>query len=629
MSEKIKKEIYNNVNAPAGINYNWWRVDDKKDVHRHIIAIINNIIMASMYRRIQNLRYARLYANQELVGFIAGLYSRAAADSFLNNRVTLNVIKSVIDTAASKIAKNDPRVSFLTFDQEFALQEKAKKLTRYVDGMFDEINAYEKGQRCFVDGAIWGTGCIKMYAHQGKICAERVLSDELIVDDADGIYGMPRQMFHRKLAYREVLIEKFPKYEKQIKDVPSAIYGEAITSQTADLISIAEAWHLPSGPETGDGRHVICLENGSLFDEEYKKNYFPFVFYRWSPRVTGFYGQGIAEELIGIQLEINKILRNIQLAQHLVAVPRVLMENSSKVNVAHLNNDIGSVVKYTGTRPEFYTPIAMNGEIYNHLENLYNKAYQIIGISQMSANAQKPSGLDSRPALREYHDIESERFILAGKRYEKLYIDMAKIGIDLSRDIYAENKDLKVKALNKKFIQTIPWKEVELDDSQYAIRAFPTSALPSTPAGKIQAVQEYTQNGWIDREYAMSLLDFPDLDNYVSLQTADLDNTRSIISDIVDKGVYNPPEPFMNLALVVKLGQASYLKYRREGLSEEKLEQLRLLIDDAIAMQAKAQEPSPPAQMPPNAPIAQPAARPVSELMPINPQAGTVPAGGI
>jgi hypothetical protein len=49
----------------------------------------------------------------------------------------------------------------------------------------------------------------------------------------------------------------------------------------------------------------------------------------------------------------------------------------------------------------------------------------------LSAAAQKPAGLDSGKALREYNDIESDRFMTIGQAYERYYLQLAKLDISV------------------------------------------------------------------------------------------------------------------------------------------------------------------------------------------------------
>ena len=303
-------------------------------------------------------------------------------------------------------------------------------------------------------------------------------------------------------------------------------------------------------------------------------------------------------------MAVNKTLMNIQRAQHLIAVPRIAIEDGSKVSPAQINNDIGAIIRYTGTAPRFDTPTAMNAEVYNHLKWLIQSGYELSGISQMSATSQKPSGLDSGVALREFNDIESERFMLTGMRYEALFMEAAKIIVDMSRDMYKNDPSLKINVAGGDFISTIKWKDVDLRDDQFKMKAFPVSLLPSTPAGKLQKVQEMVQAGFIPKEQAIQLLDFPDIGAYESIETANLNLIQKIITEMVDTGVYQSPEPQMNLEQATLYAHKAYLHGRVTNLAEDRLELLLRFIDDAerlSGIQAEQTQPAPAAAVIPGA----------------------------
>ena len=185
----------------------------------------------------------------------------------------------------------------------------------------------------------------------------------------------------------------------------------------ADLITVTESWRLPSGPDAKDGMHCISLENDVLFEEKWEKNYFPFVFIKSSARLFGFWGQSAVERLQSIQLEINKILWVIQRSMHLHGTYRVWIKTGSKLPKEHINNDIGAVL-VSDEMPQYLSSSFIPQEYFNHLQTLKNQAYEQEGVSQLSAASKKPAGLDSGKALREYNDIESDRFTILGQAYE-------------------------------------------------------------------------------------------------------------------------------------------------------------------------------------------------------------------
>lgn len=610
------------------INRLWWLLDDK-EIFQHLVPLYDRIDMRQRYRRVKNIRHARLYENMEIIGLQAGLYGRLANEINTKNRVTLNVTKSCIDTATSKIAKMKPRPMFLTIDGDWDKQERAKKLTKYFDGLFQgpTMKVYEKKQLSFRDGAIFGTGPLKLFVNQSKqIEAERCIIDELLVDDAEAIYGSPRTLYQMKMVDRELLAKQFPESEHEIRSVKGGYKNEVNDESSNDLVRVIEAWRLPSHKGAQDGRHVIVIDNCTLYARKYKMQRFPFVFDRWNSHVTGFYGYGLAEELIGIQLEINKLLRTIQLAQHIMCVPRVWIEHNSKVVTANINNEVAGVGKYVGQPPVATTWPAMSPEVYQHVENLYKKAYEITGISMLSAQSSKPAGLNSGAAIRTFQDVESDRFQIVSQQYEQSFLDITSLCIDLLQD-GGKNK---VKAVEGQGVENLEWDDIKLDEEEYDLRVFPTSILPTQPAGKLQTVQELVQAGFIPKDQAMNILDFPDLEAAMSLNTASYDVIKMMISEMLkEDGEYNPPEPYMDLMTAKKMTQLAYLRARSKKAPEQSLEMLRRfmsqcqdLMDDAVA-QAKAKMAPPPgampppdAGMPPDAAMATPEPLPQSELMP-------------
>jgi hypothetical protein len=593
----VKQEFYNQTGSEKSIISRWWTVD-KTQVHQHVFPVVHAIESRQNQRRGMNLRHARMYHDIDILGLNSAATSRTANDKMGASRLSLNVVKSCIDTISSKIAKAKPRPMFLTEDGNYKLQRQAKQLTKFVDGAFDAMNLYRKAPMAFLDSAVFGTGAIKFYPDENKkmVDCERAIIDEIIIDDAEGIYGDPRQIHQKRYLNRDILIDLFPKHAELIRQATPAKQGELNGQAALDLIAVIESWHLPSGAKAKDGLHSMCLDSVTLYAEEWTKDYFPFAFLRWTPRLMGFFGMGLSEELTGIQIEVNKLLRSIQAAQHLVAVPRTWIENSSQVNIQHLTNEIGSIGRYTGTPPIFQTPGAMNAEVYQHLERLVKFAYEITGVSMLSAQSKKPAGLNSGVAMREYQDIESERFQLAGQRWEDFFCDCARMTIAFTKEL-DEKIDVSVKVGTGKYAETIEWKEVDLDEDKYVMRVFPTSILPTTPAGKLQTVQELMQGGIIDRETGLDLLDFPDSSAAINRQLAPLRIIQKIMEKMVDEGQYIPPEPQMNLDLAEKFAQNSYLDYKLQGVEDERLDLIRTFLSDVQALKQQAMPPMPP--MPP------------------------------
>lgn len=562
----------------------WWAQEE--NAHTTLIPLSKRLQAKNSPLESVLASYASQYLNRPISNLSFQFVNPSAHNIYDNSSLRYNVIKSCVDAAAAKIAKSRPRVQFLTTEGDYKQQKNAEKLTQYCDGLFHQLKIYEVAQQVFVDAAVLNLGVFKI-AHDGQSpIVERVLPTEIFVNQNESLYGRPTNLYQIKHMDRFVLLDMFPDKEKAII---SASPSDPLKLEEGDMIPVWEAWHIGN-----QGRHVIAIQGADLVNEPYEKKDFPFVFFRWNQPLIGFYGVGIAEELLGIQIEINELLSKIQKAIDLVAVPRVYVETNSKVEVNQITNDIGAVVEYSGNMPSFQTPQAMTPEVYGHLDRLFSKAYEITGISQLSASSMKPSGLDSGVALREFQDIESERFSLVSQRWERLFVDVAEKLIDVTQELVELGVKPKIKVAQSKFVNSISWSELNWEDDAFILQPFASSLLPTTPAGKLQKVIELMDRGLLSQAEGKRLLEFPDLKS-ISVNSP-FEDAMSTVDAALEQGVYETPEPGQDLDTLISLGTSKYLEARRSKYPEERLEILRKIIEDAKALKEEMQPPQQPPQ---------------------------------
>lgn len=570
-----------------------WYESKGKELADQLVGYIKLLRREQVYRQDENYRHLRLYGNLEAFALKNYSFYRAETSSATQNRVTLNIVQSMIDTVVSKITKNKPRPSFLTDGGDWSMQRRAQKLTKFVEGQFYATDFYSKRALAVQDSCIFGTGPLKVYRDGSDIRVERTFVDELTIDEQEALYGEITQLTQTKRIHRDTLKAMFPDKAAEI-DVATApetsLWATNVAPRTTNMIEVYESWKLPSKKGEKSGRHAIAIDKLELLNEPYERDYFPFLFWRWNVRPIGFWGQGIAEQLTGIQMEINKILRTIQVSMHLVSIPKIFIEASSKVVESHLNNKIGGIIKYVGQPPIEGKLGTIPPDLFNHLDRLYNRAFEVVGISQLSAMAAKPQGLNSGKALREFNDIESERFMSVGQRDEAVVMQAAKMMIDLGREIYEEFGEYKVKTKGARALEVLDWSDVNMDEDQYIMQCFPVSALSTTPAGRLQDVQELMQAGLIQPQDGMKLLDFPDLKEFYNFNNAGLENIERTIEQMIDHGTYESPEPYQDLQLGIQKMQQAYLMFKTAGAPDERLELFRRWIEDAQGMMQNAQQ---------------------------------------
>lgn len=602
----------------------WWKAGSKAELTEQLLGTAGFLKEQAQFRYRQAAIYSRLYGNMPLFGWVGSSMNRIATPNQLPiDRPTMSVISSCVDTLVSRMTQSRPRPVFLTDNADYRQRNLAKQLNNFLNGEFYQTKAYELGALMFRDAAVLGTGVLKIYEDgDHRVAIERKLCTEILVDPNDSLYGEPRQMYEVKLIDRSVLAEAFPKYRSQIERAEQAYVDNSNESnQTiSDQVMVVEGWRLPSSSHSNDGRHAIACSEGVIFEEEYTKKKFPFVFLHYSPRMLGFWGQGLSEQLMGTQVEINKLLMTISSAINLVGVPRVFVEDGSKVVKAHLNNNIGSVVTYRGTKPSYEVAPCVPAELYGQLQRLVEYAYQQSGISALSATSQKPAGLNSGTALREYDDLQSDRFAALAKRYDNMYVDLAYQVIDLAKDIADRDGEYQTVYPNKNGTKQIDLPKADMLKDPFIIQCYDVSSLPRNPAARKQEVIEMMQAGLITPQEGRRLLDYTDIEQVDKLANAGEERILQILDQIVDDGKYTPPDPFMDLVLAKQLVTQYYNLYEAAKLDEDKSEHLRQFSIQVEALMSQAQSAMAPAPGAPGAggpaPQAVPEGPPSSDMIP-------------
>lgn len=577
---------------------NWWTLDEN-ELHTSLWAAIDNITSLEHRRRV-NTRNAILYEDifdgRQLTGYP---YNFGQVPRY-TSRIGYNVVKSVIDTIVSKITKNKPKVQFLTDGGNFKQRNKAKNLTKYVNATFRNIDFYQANSKAFRDSTVFGTGFTKFYKDvpNKRIRCERVVADEMIVDDSDGMYGNPKNLYQVRYVNRWLLKEQYPDHIEAIEAAKPITLN---TSGVNDLIEIAEGWHIGHGKDRKDGRHVIVIKQAVLFEEPYAENYFPFVVSRWTNPLYGFWGLGIPDELLNIQQEIDRILRNISRALNLIAVPRIFLPNSAEIDPQEITNEVGQIIKYNAasadSKPHFMTPTAMNAEVYNHLKWLIQSAYEKTGVSQLSAQSAKPAGLNAAIAIRTVQDIETERFFSVADGYQTTYMEAAKIITSLSSSLHedikkgGDSKGLVVKGMTDNQMEMIDWKDCDLDEDRYIMEAWPVNLLPDRPEGKMQFISEMISAQILTADKAQKLLPYPDIQAELETEFAPKTLIDKILSKILYDGEYHQPEPNFELNYAMETAPKFYNQGKLENVPEANLMKILLFMDDVERLLSKTAEP--------------------------------------
>jgi hypothetical protein len=625
----------------------WWRRDDVDEpdprAHEKLKVIFRRLASTQDYRKRQHYYHAAMYGGAlGIRGLTAG---SSTVSSRANASLSLNITRSVCDAVVSRVAaKAKPTLSYLTDGASYERQYQAEQLEKGVHGAFYQMDAYSYFEGGFRDACVFGTGQLRIQEDDEKreIVPRRYLPTEAYHDDGETRYGgQPRSLFTATYEDKGVLAWKYREERGYPIELATLIdrcgadkdddaeYGYQSISRR---VRVEEAWHMPSGPGAPDGRHVVGIETATLVDEQWDPDEWgpwPFASIVWSPSIfgtdargRGAPGQGLVELGSGIQNEVNKLVRQIQQGHHLIT-GHWLVDVNSKVINAHVNNDLSTILRYAGIKPEYNAPGIISPEVYEHLWRLCEQYYKIAGVNEQSAAAQKPAGLDSGEAQRVYADQQTETLLEKGARYERFVKQCGELTTRAAKRL-AKGGAYEVRALTDDSFETVDWKSLE-DPDGFVLEVQETSSLPGTFSGRLATANDLQKLGVFD---AQDILEISGLGKDLSALESRHQASRRLVLRKVDRmlreGEDWAPHPLLNLEEAIVLATAKCNEAESKDVADENLDLVRRFVV-ACTKLAAAKPPAAPQQAGPGGALLGPGAAPVAMPAPGGPPPGMAP----
>lgn len=574
----------------------WWE-SDKETAHNNVFKALNNITKNQTAQQALDERHFRMYSGLPLYSAFTFSNDYEGGDI----RFTMNVVQACVNTLVSKITKNKIRPTFLTDGGNWGMQQQAKKLDKYVYGRFYKSKVYEETKKACRDSLIFGDGFVKHWHDaNGDIHCKRVFKPCVIIDQAETLYGQdPRTVHELRIVDKDVLKQKYPDFALEIEEANLSDIPYFVDSFEANhrLCAVVESYKVgikitDKGSELiKSGKHFIGISTATFLWEDYKHTKIPYERIQYVPNAIGYFSKGVAELITGHQVEINKTLRRISRAMNLMSSPSIFIDYMSEIIDTHFNNEVGSIIKYKNNPPIYNYPQGISPVVIEWFLTVYQKAFEEVGLSQLTAQSQKPAGLDSGKALREYNDIETERYAEFAQNWEQFHLDIADALIIHSKEIADQGGEVIVLSPEKYGALKIDFKKIKLKNSEYIMQVYPTSMLPKTPSGRLAYVQEMMAAQLLTPEEGLQLLEFPDTTELIETKNAYIDDIRYTADQIIEDSLYNPPEPYQRLDYGIAYMNSLYLKMKTRQLPVEKLDLLQKWINDALTLQQSMQEP--------------------------------------
>lgn len=597
----------------------WWRAEEG-DAHKGVMATLAAIrsgsrrpaLLERMLGKLRSRRYTGLDSES------TGITQQVAT----GGQLEINVLINLVDTLCAHITTMQPRpVHVPNGARGWSVRRASRLLDKWMIGLFADHDSYEKLERTMRD-AIWaGDGFLKAWHDGDALFQERCWPGDVWVDDGALKTEEPRSLYHARNVPVELAIARWPEHEAAINASKRIVSKGASSSTASEVVEVVEAWHLPSGHDAEDGRHVECIKRATLSDTPWEYDFFPFVHIRWSKPEVGYYGIGMVEQQQGMQEVFNRNLKKIDEAIDINSMRIIAEEDSiAKEKVTNRPGDILFVKKTAGHWPQVHVQGSVPADAYNHAWSIYAKLHETVGISELSATAKRPPSEMPGIAYRMQQDIERGRHGLTLREYDRAVLELARLSTCAMRDL-ADGKESRPEWSTNylrggKISEVIPWADMP-QDGDYKLSVWPASIMPATPAGQLATAQELVGAGFISKESALSILQIPDIERLMSMENAYSEYLAYIAERMLFHGERHAPQsyelPYLAIGVLL-MGRELLLALTQEAPEDN----LKLLMEwiEMAELRIKAAAPPPP----PGAPMGGPPS------MPPGPPPGLPPA---
>lgn len=494
----MSKKIWNRRNSIATLNT---IIDAQIDGYQYKLARYLNDVTVDLRNSVE---YSYGY----------GLGFDLSVEPDLLRSPTTNVIKSVIDSLVSKLANNKVRPFFTPINTNYKTKQVIRQTQKYFDSFYDNQDIHNKVSLAFKSATIFDKGYLWLNPISYEIeflptwCVSTLNSEEAYGD------RKPTKMLIKYLNFPTTKLPDYINYSGREYYVDYELYVDIEEHEFVSFIN---------------GREV---EN-----RKYPADILPLVTIYYNEPVFGNRTVSIVDELDGLQTQIDLINAKISTCSQLTPGNVTYVSSDSSVNGSTLTNRDGAIYRLDmgptgGQLPVMnVTPAPFDPMWQNMLDFYIQKAYDMVGISQLSAQSKKPSGLDSGAALTTMEDIESDRFEVQTTNYINIYTQLTKIMIAVLPD------DAEIMPEG-----SLTWKEVKEEASLFNIQFSASSALSKDPQTKMQQIMQMSQAGLIPSSKIGQYLELPDLEDAYSGAAAVQNAVDKVIDLCLDSGKIFIPE---------------------------------------------------------------------------------------
>lgn len=611
----------------------WWKArqtvtdnadDTNQELANWLSEVATRIENAHLTDRWRSLVFYRHFTGRPSAAqFSFGMAKRPASfhrwhSSFEFKPPRYNVIAECADVYVNRLLSQQIYLAVEPERGDFKMRQLAKMLEMWVEAGLAETGFWATVGRMGIDALCYGSGIVKpCIGLNGKISFPRVHRDELLYENEEE--DEQNTVIHRRWANREDIMDRYgttKARQEAIAKAPSAF--QAFYDGSLDcrnVIPLLEGYRLPH-VDGKAGRQVLAIGNLVLKDVPYKDPELPFEKFDFHVLPSGWFGQGLAEILLGLNEEIDFVMGANSENVHRLGFPKWLREVNSGVNPDALGDTSGGVIDWTGVKPEQIAPPPTNPQNFMYCDGLIAKARARAHISEMAVKGENGGGPGaSAVAMEKRSQIDDANFKEMGQRLELFATGctyrMIRLGAEAKPSFTLPGRSR----------QLIDWSEVKeaiagAVKKPVGLQALGMSRFPQSISGRQEILDAMLANGTISRRWHTRFSQVPDIDGMQDELNAKMDAVSWALDKLFASDDYVPPSPFMDLDYAKEAVENRYLLEEMAGTPRWKLDQFllwRAAVMELIEQRDTPDQPPGDAVVPPpgaGAPIAAPGMAP-------------------
>lgn len=387
---------------------------------------------------------------------------------------------------------------------------------------------------------------------KGKICIERVTPFHIYVPDllAESLEEQPYviQVMTKTVGWVKGTYGFTPQCDTRasntVLDATSIIAKGSV--EHLDAVLVKEVWVKPHFHDDLPEGGVLTIINSKVvqFIQKWPSVHAEYPFYKYNAIPTGgFYSDSVVVDLIPVQKEYNKKRSQMIEIQNTMGKPKFFYQKGS-LNPRMISSEPGQAIPYqAGYEP----PIPIQGSevptsFVTEIQQLQTEFDDISGQHEISRGSTAESNVTSGTAIA-YLQEQDDTMVTPNVASIEAAIELlGRHFLSNASTYWDDDRLIRITGKNDQF-EALHWKKGMLRGNT-DVKVQTGSALPFSKAARTALLTEMMQNGFVDPQSGLEMLDLGGLDKL--LDEALVDKRQAVRENLK---MANMPESALNLLL--------------------------------------------------------------------------------